>query len=98
MKKAIFALIFLISFNAFACKQEAQFAASSFEPEFDGEHCQIKVFSFSHYSYSIMCPLLQEEVLNEGFIMKTSQEYCENMNTLSGYLVRNIGSEVIIFD
>ncbi|PIP88592.1 MAG: hypothetical protein COW01_13715 [Bdellovibrionales bacterium CG12_big_fil_rev_8_21_14_0_65_38_15] len=98
MKKVLFSVLILASFNSFACKQEAQFIAPQVETTFNGTSCLVKVIEFSHFTPSIICPLDEEEVLSEGFLIQTQEENCQKITQISGYLVRDQVSDVILFD
>ena len=98
MKKVLFSVLILASFNSFACKQEAQFIAPQVETSFDGTNCLVKVITFSHFTPSIICPLDEQDVFAQGFILETEEESCQKISKISGYLVKEEGSEAILFD
>ncbi len=98
MKKVFFSVLILASFNAFACKQEAQFIAPQVETSFAEGNCIVKVIEFSHFTPSMICPLFAEEVISEGFLIQTLEENCQKITQISGYLVRDQVSDVILFD
>lgn len=98
MKKILFSLLILASFNTFACKQEAQFIAPQVETTFAEGQCLVSVLEFSHFTPSMICPLYPEEVFSEGFIIQTQEENCQKLTSISGYLVRDQNSQAILFD
>lgn len=99
MKKLLFVALFLSS-TAYACQEESQFAAQIQSASMLNGQCVLDVKSFSHYRPSVMCPLWESDVLNQGIIIDLSSSECAKMNNsqISGYLIRPIGSNDIFFD
>tara|TARA_R110002049_G_scaffold118656_2_gene272691 strand:- start:3095 stop:3394 length:300 start_codon:yes stop_codon:yes gene_type:complete len=99
VKSLVIASLLLFSINAFACKQEAQFIAPSVETSFENQKCVATVIEFTHYQESMVCPLWQEDVIDQGILIKnTTAEECSKINRLSGYLVKDHFTHDIFLD
>lgn len=99
MKKLIFVVLFLSS-TAYACQEESQFIAQIKSANMLDGQCVLNVKSFSHYTSSMVCPLWESDVLNQGITTDLSSAECAKMNggEISGYLIRPIGSNDIFLD
>ncbi len=99
MKLTLIVCLSLFSINSFACREEAQFVATSVKPTFEDQKCIVKVFSFSHYVGSMLCPLYQEDVVEMGIVVKNvDEETCSKITKLSGYLVKDHFTHDIYLD
>lgn len=100
MKNLIFIAAFLTTSTVFACTQEAQFIATVKSATVENDQCFLTIESFSHFSASQVCPLWESDVLQNGFMATYGSQTCSKMtgSEISGYLVRPVGSSVILLD